>query len=198
MIIDIIILIIVVISFIIGIVRGFVKELSTLLGLILGIYLASQKYPLLEKYVAGVFPNATASKVISFIIIFLVVFFVTILLGVLLQKVIKLIMLGWLDKILGGIFGIVKGVLIVWLLLVLAIELFPKTENYIKKSNLGIKILTAGSKYTKFPEYLKKTKESPKKYTLLITRTTNSSESIITKSIIGDCHAQNGLAMTDG
>jgi membrane protein required for colicin V production len=159
MIIDIIIAVIVISSIITGIIRGFIKELSTLLGLILGIYIAAHNYPVLQKYVLSVFPNTTVSKIISFLIILFIVFFLMMLLGLLLQKVIKLIMLGWLDKILGGVFGIIKGLLFVWLLLVLIITFFPTTQNTINKSQLAMKILSIGSEYTKFPERIKKNKK---------------------------------------
>jgi len=159
MIIDVIIILVILGSVITGIIRGFIKELSTLAGLILGIYIAAHNYPVLQKYVLSVLHNATVSKIISFLIIFFIVFFLIMLLGLLLQKVIKLIMLGWLDKILGGVFGIVKGVLFVWLLLVFIIAFFPTTQNYINKSRLALKILSIGSEYTKFPERVKKIKK---------------------------------------
>ena len=159
MIVDIIIGVILITSIVVGFVRGFVKELASLLGLILGIYIAAHNYPILQKYVLSVLHNATVSKIISFLIIFFIVFFLIMLLGLLLQKVIKLIMLGWLDKILGGVFGIVKGVLFVWLLLVLILMFFPTTQSYINKSQLAMKILSIGSEYTKFPEREKKIKK---------------------------------------
>jgi membrane protein required for colicin V production len=149
MIVDIIIGVALITSIAIGIKRGFVKELSVIVGLILGFYIASQKSILLEKYIFKSSPPSTSHHIICFLIILVIVFFLVFLLGLLLQKLVQLIMLGWLDKILGGVFGIVKGAIIVWLILLLIITVFPNTQNSLSKSFLATKIMELGSKITK-------------------------------------------------
>ncbi|MEO0075938.1 MAG: CvpA family protein [candidate division WOR-3 bacterium] len=151
MIIDIVIAIILVIAIITGIIKGLVKEIAVIAGLILGLYIASQKYLALERYLFHSNPVSTTYKVISFIIIFVIVLVIVLLLGLLLKKVIQLIMLGWLDKILGGIFGFVKGLIIIWLLLMFITTIFPNTQAIINKSKLAMQILQIGSNYTKIP-----------------------------------------------
>jgi membrane protein required for colicin V production len=150
MIIDIIIAFLLIASIAIGIKRGLVKELVMIAGLILGFYFASAKYPLLEKYL---FKSAVTltHHIISFLIILIVVFFVIYLIGLLLKKIIQLIMLGWLDKILGSIAGLVKGAIIIWLLLMLIMTIFPKTQQSLNKSFLAVKIMEYGSRITKLP-----------------------------------------------
>ncbi len=149
MIIDIIIGIVLIVSIAIGIKRGFVKELSVVAGLVLGFYFASQHYLELEKYLFRTSPQSTTHHIICFLIILVVVFFVVFLLGLLLQKIIQLIMLGWLDKILGGIFGVVKGAIIVWLILLLVVSIFPDTQKSLNKSFLATRIMEIGSKISK-------------------------------------------------
>ncbi len=157
--IDLIILLIVLISLIVGIVRGFVKELSVIVGLILGIYIAVTRYPSFEKYILKLITNPTAAKVVSFALIFLVVFFLVILLGVLLQKAIHLVMLGWLDKLIGGVFGIAKGLIISWLLLILATAIYPNAIYTIQKSTIAAKLYDLGTKITKLPLKLPRSKK---------------------------------------
>jgi len=159
MLIDLLILLIVLISVIIGIVRGFVKELSAIVGLILGIYIAIYRYPLLEKYVIKVITSPSVAKVVSFLIIFLVVFFLVIILGLLIQKAIQLVMLGWLDKLLGGIFGIIKGLIISWLMLILVTAVYPKSYYSIQKSTLAPKLFELGTKISKIPIKIPNTKK---------------------------------------
>ncbi len=159
MLIDLLILVVVLISVIIGIVRGFVKELSAIVGLILGIYIAAFRYPIVEKYIIKTITNPSIAKVTSFIILFLVVFFLVIILGILLQKAIHLVMLGWLDKLLGGIFGIVKGLIISWLLLMLATAVYPKSYNSIQKSTFAPKLFELGAKITRIQIKIPNTKK---------------------------------------
>ena len=177
MLIDLIILIIVLISVIIGIVRGFVKELSAIVGLILGIYIAAFRYPLLEKYIIKVITNPSVAKVVSFIILFIIVFFLVFLLGILFQKAVKLILLGWLDKLLGGIFGIAKGMIMAWLLLMLITAVYPKSVYSIQKSTLAPKLFDLGAKITKIPIRIQK----PKKF---LTQSNESNKLIGCMSII--------------
>jgi membrane protein required for colicin V production len=159
MLIVLLILVIVLISVIIGIVRGFVKELSAIVGLILGIYIAALRYPMLEKYIIKIITNPSITKVVSFIIIFLVVFFLIIVLGLLLQKAIHLIMLGWLDKLLGGMFGIIKGLIISWLLLMLATAVYPNSVYSIQKSTLAPRLFELGAKITRIPIKIPRSKK---------------------------------------
>ncbi|MBS4015520.1 MAG: CvpA family protein [Candidatus Latescibacteria bacterium] len=159
MILDIIIGVALIAAVITGIVRGFVKEISVLAGLIFGFYIASQKYLALEKYLFHSSPVSTTYKVISFIIIFVIVFVVFLLLGLLLRKFIQLIMLGWLDKILGGIFGFIKGLIIIWLILMLVTTILPNTINTISKSKLALQILEYGANFTKLPVKIRSNKK---------------------------------------
>ncbi len=151
MIINILIVLVIIGCIINGIIKGFVKQLSITAGLMLGFYIASIKYPALEKILFKSSQLTAINKIICFIIIFIIVFFLIYLLGLLLKKVVQLIMLGWLDKILGGVFGFIQGIIIIWLVLILAILVFPNTKYKIGRSILAYKILKLGSNITKMP-----------------------------------------------
>lgn len=149
MIIDIIIGIALVASVVTGIVKGLVKEISVIAGLILGFYIASIKSPSLENFLFKTSTPSSTQHITSFIIIFIIVLVLVMLIGLLVQKAIQLVMLGWLDKLLGGIFGFVKGLIIVWLLIMLATAILPGVRATIAKSTLAGRILELGNRFTK-------------------------------------------------
>jgi len=111
--IDFIIVILVVLSVISGFSNGLVKEVASLVGLILGIWGAIT------------FSNFTASKlydwfnmagqyvgIIAFVITFCAIVVCIHFVGVLADKVVDAVQLGFLNRLLGMVFGAVKNILI--------------------------------------------------------------------------------------
>jgi membrane protein required for colicin V production len=94
---DIGILLIAALFFIRGIFRGFVFELVTVVGLILGYIISITYLSLLSGYFLSFFPTAPASIVN---------------------------LLGWLNRLLGGLLGILKSIIIMSIL-VFIIDLIP-------------------------------------------------------------------------
>ncbi len=111
--IDFIIVILVVLSVISGFSNGLMKEVASLVGLILGIWGAIK------------FSNFTAAKlyewfdmsgqyvgIIAFIITFCAIVIVLHFIGALADKVVDAAQLGFLNRLLGMVFGAVKNILI--------------------------------------------------------------------------------------
>lgn len=114
-----------------GFSKGLILELATLIGMALGILAAYYFSPGLSSALKDYLTfSDPILKIISYIAIFLCVLLVSWLIGKLISKGADLIALGWLNKILGGIFGLVKGVL-VSALLVMAVIYFDKNEKVI-------------------------------------------------------------------
>lgn len=114
-----------------GFSKGFVIEVTTLIALLLGIYIAinfsfytsdliREYFTVEEKYMS----------ILSFAITFVIVVIIIMLLGRLLEKFIDMIALGFLDKLAGGVFGILKAALIISAIL-LVINTFDKNEKVI-------------------------------------------------------------------
>lgn len=126
---DVFILIPIVWFWIRGISKGLIIELATLAGMVLGIlgayYFASYGQDLLREYFS--FSEHTA-RVVSYIVIFLVIWIVIYLIGRAIDKSVDLMAMGWFNKILGGIFGLAKGVLIVCLVLLLIEKTDPNSK----------------------------------------------------------------------
>lgn len=116
-----------------GFSKGLVMELATLLGMIAGIvaahYLESSVSDFLKQYFTL---SDAVLRIISYSFIFLAVLFISWIIGKIITKVVDMVMLGWLNKLLGAIFGLLKGVL-VSAIIVLAIVYFDKNEKLITR-----------------------------------------------------------------
>lgn len=95
-------------------------------------------------------------RIISFILIFIVVIFALHLLGKAIEASIKIIMLGWLNKLLGVAFSMVKCMLIIGLL-IMVFNSINETFDIVKESKLEESLLYTPIKdmtYSIFP-YIK-------------------------------------------
>ena len=123
-----------------GLTRGIIKELTSLLALILGIYVAvhfsEQFQPILQ---ANTSIDESFWPIIAFAATFIVIVFLVRLLGMMLDKVIKLVALGMISRVLGGVFGVLKTAFIISALLLAFntldyhLELIPNEQ---KKNSL--------------------------------------------------------------
>ena len=105
---DIILIIALASSVIAGFATGIIKSALSLAGAIIGILLAGRLYAPL----AGIFPfiaDTGAAKIIAFILILFIVLLIAHLIAKLLHRLMSLVSLGWLDRLLGGAFGMVTG-----------------------------------------------------------------------------------------
>ena len=110
---DVVSIFLVAISMIVGLKRGLIKEIFTLLALILGVVIATRAYSRGAELLGVVIHNPNAAKIVSFIVIFLLVAALLTLIGIFLKKAIRLIQLGWIDRLGGTIFGFLRGAIIV-------------------------------------------------------------------------------------
>jgi membrane protein required for colicin V production len=126
-IVDILIVILLVVNAALGFRSGLIQSIASLVGLFAGIAIASWNYGRFEIYLSGVFHTEAMMGVVSFILIVLIVMLVAGLIGLLLRKMIQGIGLGWLDRILGLIFGLLRGALFVVLFIAVLAAFFPDT-----------------------------------------------------------------------
>lgn len=125
------VLVIVGISILISLMRGAVREILSLLGWVLAFYVARtyaiQVVPLLPYDI----PSEKLKMLAAFIIVFLAVLLITSLISIALSSLLKEIGLGWLNRLLGGVFGFFRGLLIVTVLMILAgMTQLPKDERW--------------------------------------------------------------------
>lgn len=130
---DIIILILLAWGAYTGFRKGFVIELATLAALILGIYLAIN----FSWYAAGFLADNfslgdKAISIIAFVLTFVVVVLVVHLIGKIIEKFINLILLGFLNRLAGLFFGIIKWAFLLSVILYI-IHVFDEKDRFIIK-----------------------------------------------------------------
>ncbi len=113
------------ISLVYSLLRGFVKELFSLASIIMGFFMASQFYQYISYYLSGLIRNSIVTDILGFIIIFIVTAILVSYIGKFIRRLLrKGKTLTFIDRLAGGMLGILKGVLILSLILI-PINNFP-------------------------------------------------------------------------
>lgn len=118
---DILLLLLVLIPSIwVGLRKGFIYQLVSLAALVVGVWLSytfsTSLAELLKNYLSM---SSTLLNCIAFVLIFFGVYFILFLLGGLLRKIVRILLLGWVDKLLGILFAIARNAIIVGLLIIM-------------------------------------------------------------------------------
>jgi membrane protein required for colicin V production len=128
---------IVLISMVFGAIRGFLRESIALLGWLTGLWLAWRYAPLLEPYLGGSLAGTELQVWVARIIVLLAVVIAAWLVGSLLGFLVQRsgLTLG-IDRILGAVFGLVRGAVIVGFAVMLANAADMRSEPWWKASRL--------------------------------------------------------------
>jgi membrane protein required for colicin V production len=132
---DIVLLIIIVLSLILGIIKGLVRQVVGLAAVLLGLVLALVYYP----YVSILYSRWIESEVLSHFLGFITIFIAALSLGWLVSWLLSKIVKGplkFINHVLGGGLGFLKGVLICGIL-VFALLVFPVSVRALKSSFLA-------------------------------------------------------------
>lgn len=118
--IDLLIIVILVVGVARGFIDGFIKEFASLLALILGIWGAIKFSSLMAAKLYDYFDmKGNYVGIIAFIITFIIIVIIVHFVGVVVDKFAETISLGFLNRILGLAFGLIKNVLILSVFLVI-------------------------------------------------------------------------------
>lgn len=119
-IIDIIILLCSVPAIFRGLSKGFIAQVAALVALVLGAWMAFHFSNVVVEWLKPAMDVSPAVlQAIAFTIILLGVFFALTLAGKMLEGIVKIVMLGWLNKLLGVVFALLKVVLAIGLFILL-------------------------------------------------------------------------------
>ena len=125
-IIDIILLILLAVALIAGFRKGFVKQVISLAVLIVGAWLSTRLATEVSQWLVALLKYEGAMlNIVSFILIFLAVAILLNLIGKLIEKILKITMLGWLNRLLGMIVSVFK----IAILLGIAVYLIDSLNN---------------------------------------------------------------------
>jgi len=108
------------VSIVISMMRGAIKELLALLGWIAAFYIARTYSSVLAPMLPVDIPTEALRTLAAFLILLIAVLFLNSLLTVAISSIVSKIRLGWLNRFLGLVFGFMKGLLIVCVLVLLA------------------------------------------------------------------------------
>ncbi len=138
---DIILLICFVPALIQGFRKGFISQVIAIISLILGIWLSARFANLvggwLGQYIQG---SEQVLKIVAFALIIIAVIALLTLIGKLLEKTIKLVMLGWLNRLLGIVFSLMKAGLVVGLI-IMAFSSLNDTFRLVSEQTLDSSLL---------------------------------------------------------
>ena len=139
-----------VIGIIYGLAKGLIMQVLRLIVALLSLFIAFRACVPGSKVFSTAIHNSSTATGISFIIIFIVVgivlWILATLLGRGLAKVFCFMGFGWLDRVLGGLFGIIMVILVVGMISSSVLMFFPRAETYISKSVLAPKAIYATSR----------------------------------------------------
>ena len=134
---DIILLVCFIPAVITGVAKGFVEQVVALASVILGAWLAFRFSTNLAEWLGPTFSiDGKLLHIICFAIIVILTIILLHLAGRLLAGVLKLAMLGWLNRLLGFVFAIFKAALVLGLL-IMVFEGFNAQWNIVKPEVLA-------------------------------------------------------------
>ena len=136
---DLIFLVILGFFFILGLWKGFFREVLGLVGVVGGIFLGIVGFAplsnLLAQHISGV--PAAVWPILSFLLIFVAVYLASRVTASFLSRITRLLKLSWLNRLLGGVVGALKGgFLISVVLLILGFLPIQSTLQELKQKSV--------------------------------------------------------------
>lgn len=114
---------------VIGLFRGLIKEVISIIVILLGIYFSRLFTGIFSSVIASIFDiSPETARPLSFIVIFVVIAITLMILGRILHKALKILSLGFLNALAGGLFGAIKFALLISILLNVGAALSDKLE----------------------------------------------------------------------
>lgn len=129
---DIILFVILAVTLVLGCIKGLIRQLVGILAVVIGLILSMGYY----QSVGSFYRPLVASDSLAYFLGFLTIFLFVLLLGWLISRIFSKVMKGslkFINHILGGFFGLLKGVLICGVI-VFALLVFPINTEVLKKS----------------------------------------------------------------
>jgi membrane protein required for colicin V production len=118
-----------------GLQQGFFRSVCSLGGLVLGLVLAAWNYARVAALLRPLVRIEAVADTIGFLLIALVVMALAGVLGSILARTLHRLGLGCLDRLAGGVFGLLQGALLVTLCILVAVAFFP-TAHWLTKGKL--------------------------------------------------------------
>lgn len=133
---DLICLAILAFSLVWAVIRGFIKECLSLAALILGLILASRLYSPSSRLFDPWIENPSLRHLLGFLLVLIIVLVLAGFVIFITDRLLHWSHLKWIDRILGGIFGLLRGWLVITVL-ILAATTFNWPRRQVEESVLA-------------------------------------------------------------
>lgn len=148
-----------------GIFRGLIREISSIVGVLGGFYAAYTYYPLVSNVLSAWLSNPGYTNILSYLLVFSAVVIVVNIFAVVIKYLLNIAYLGWVDRICGALFGMLKGMLVICVVFIALTAFLPKGASLIKDATLAPHVATVSEVMAKViskdmkQKYLNKMKE---------------------------------------
>jgi len=136
---DIVLLILIVIPTLIGLKVGIIKAVLSVVGIVVGVILAGRYYAVLAGHLTFI-SHPGLAKIAAFAIILIVVMIIAAVLASLIKLAVSAVMLGWVNRLGGAIFGFVLGAIFCGALLTIWVK-FVGIAGPVDESALAVLLL---------------------------------------------------------
>ena len=123
---------------------GLIRELVTLASAVVGIVVAGLFYDDLARDVLVFIDNKDTANIVGFLMLLGAIYLAGQLIAIMLKQVTAILLLGWADRLGGALFGLLKGLVVVEVLLILFVT-YPQLglDDAIEDSGLASVFLDA-------------------------------------------------------
>jgi membrane protein required for colicin V production len=130
---DFIFSIILVISIVFALKKGLMREIISLVALIGGFFLSAIYYRVPARFLAEYSRTESVADLLGFLIIFIGCILAGAIISFIVNRFLKAASLKWVDRLLGGVFGLLRGWAICSMI-VLAVIAFPVRDSIMTRS----------------------------------------------------------------
>ena len=134
---DIAIMVPIAITAVIGLKTGLIKAVLSMVGVIIGVILAGRFYLPLSEQLTFISSEGVA-KVVAFAIILIGVMVSSLVLANLLKWAVSMVMLGWVNRLGGAVFGVLLGAITCGALLAAWVKFFGAGETILDSILAGV------------------------------------------------------------
>jgi membrane protein required for colicin V production len=117
-----------------GIFRGLIKELTSIVGVFGAFYFAYRYYPDMADLLGHWLKDADYANILAFIVLFVGVYLVINTIGAIIKYLMNIAYMGWVDRLTGAVFGTIKGLLIVVVMVAAFTAFLPSKTDLLSDS----------------------------------------------------------------
>jgi membrane protein required for colicin V production len=122
---------------------GLIRELVTLVSAVVGVVVAGLFYDDLARDVLVFIDNKDTASIVAFLVLLGAIYLAGQLIAIMLKQVAAVLLLGWADRLGGALFGLLKGLVMVEVLLIAFVTFDVGLDDAIEDSGLASVFLDA-------------------------------------------------------